>query len=437
MIFDEFGQEVSHETPDLHEVRKSYLDNKTNGFNEFSWSVHPSSLGRLSFRLLRYLYETSSAIRPAVDSISREVSTLPWKVINKDYKYHSPKEMAQISYFLNHPNLDGEKFQSVIAKYLQDQLVIGKGVIEKVRNPLGELKELIARDSTLYTPVVNPYGFIVNYAEYTRDTMTIARTHPKKNLIFEYFTPTTYTFGATPIIETIINEVALLMLSIKSIAWAFTRDEIPPGILHLGEIGEVALNRAKSSFEAAKGISNNNKLRVVDNVDTVNWVQFTRPFREMQVAELMPMIERIVFRNFGLSPVESSQVDITRNVAETSFKSSQSKLIYPMMDMMAQVINNEIVEEFDPKALFVYSRTPQETFNENVKSLSDLVDRGILSTNEARLKLGYDPVPAGDIRSYRLGNEVAPIDEKTGEPMYRNIALPTNNPPKDIAPKKE
>jgi HK97 family phage portal protein len=418
-IYDAFNKLIEFDNPDYKDIKKSFLTNRSGNYDEWSYIVHPASMGSLSYKLLRHIYQISSAVRPAVDSIAREISTLPWKVIHRDYQYHTPAETAKITDFLAHPNYDREGFSTVIHKYIVDMLVCGKGVIEKVRNPIGELKEIIARDSSLFAPKVNDYGFIINYIEYKRDTLTEIAKHRKENLIYKTFTPTSYSFGTCPIIETIINEVALLMLSVKAIAWAFTKDEIPPGVLHLGEIGEVALERAKASFEATKGILGQHSLRVVDNVDKVSWVPFTRPFREMQVAELMPMIERIVARNFGLSPVESSLTDVARGVAESSFASSQSKLTQPMMTTTAEMLNLEIVEELNDKAKFIYVRIPQESLDSRSKSYADLTDRGLITANEARLNLGFDPVKGGDLRTVRLGNEVAPFDEETGLPIYR------------------
>lgn len=432
MIVDQFGEVVKSTVTDedVSEFRKQYVLAKQSNYDEWEGIghvVHPSSLGRISYHILRELYTTSSAIRPAVDSISREVSNLPWKVVKNDFKYHNPKELAAINNFLRYPNLDNDKFAAILSSFINDLLVVGKGTIEKVRNAFGDLKEIKVRDAALFTPEINDFGFIIQYVEYKKGTTTPARKHKKDNIIFEYFTPTSYTLGATPIIETIINEVALLMLATKSIAWSFCRDEIPPGILHLGEIGEVALERAKASFEASKGYQGKGKMRVIDNVDQVKWVEFTRSNQEMQVAELIPMIERIVFRNFGLSPVESSQVDISRQVADVSFKSSQSKMVSPVMQTVVDIINNDIIAEFDMDALFMFVRSSMETFSEQSKGLTDLNDRGILTANEVRLKLGFDPVQGGDKRTYKLGNEIAIMDETTGLPIYREKPEPTTN----------
>jgi hypothetical protein len=430
MIYDSDGGILSKAGPGkILEFSKGLGSRDTSEYGENSWAVHPASTGRMSYKQLRYIYEISSAVRPAVDSIAREVSTLPWKVINKDFKYHPPSQVADIVEFLINPNLDNDDLSCVISKFVNDLLIVGRGCIEKVRNGFGELLELVARDSTLFAPKLNDQGFIIGYIEYKRDTFEELRVHPKENIVFKYFTPTTYTFGSVPIIETVINEIALLMLNVKAIAWAFTRDEIPPGVLHLGAIGEAALDRAKASFEATKGYQGQGRIRVIDNVDEVDWVQFTRPFREMQVAELMPMIERIVARNFGLSPVESSLSDVARGVAEASFKSSQSKLIFPMMTVIANFLNTEILPEFNEDALFIWSRVPQENLNDRAGSLGLLVDRGIITDNECRVQLGFDTVPGGDARSVKLGNERVPLDPKTGLPIYRT---PVNNNPNAV-----
>jgi len=423
MIYDEHGQIISKGSPSMLDLSKSVTRDPAN-YGEYPWMVSPSSLGHMSYKLLRNIYQISSAVRPAVDSISRELSTLPWMVINKDYKYHDPSELADIIEFLEYPNLDDEDLSAILSKFITDMLVVGKGCIEKVRSGQGKLLELVARDAALFEPKLNSMGFIIGYVEYDKNSFLPKMTHKKENIIFKYFTPLSYTFGSAPIIETIVNEVALLMLCVKAIAWAFTRDEIPPGVLHLGIIGEEALERAKASFEATKGIIGQSKIRVVDNVDKVDWVQFTRPFREQQTAELMPMIERIVARNFGLSPVESSLSDVARGVAESSFKSSQSKLVFPFMQMLKGSMNRQVIRELDKDALFIYSRIPQEDFDKRSEALGKMLDRGLITDNEARMPLGFSPVQGGDSRSVKLGNERVPLDPKTGLPKYRNSVNP-------------
>lgn len=427
MLYDQNGQLINTEESNLDRLRRDYAAieksrQPAGGFGEFGlFAMHPQSLGRLSNNLLRHIYEVSSSVRPAVDGISRSISHLPWSIIHRDMKYHPPAETIGIIEFLEHPNMDLEDLPDILSKFLNDMLVLGKGVIEKVRNPFGRLIELVARDSSLFKPMHDHHGTLLGYQEFERNTLKPLRRHPKENIIFKYFTPTTYTEGGIPIIETIVNEIALLMLSVKAIGWAFTHDEIPPGVLHLGEIGREALERAKASFEAARGIvgGGSAKIRVIDNVDKADWVQFTRPFRENQVAELMPLIERIVARNFGLSSVEANLSATGQKDAEISVQSSHSRLIIPLMDDLQNVLTHNIVRFHDDNLRFKFTGSPQEKIPQRASATTILWRSGIITPNEGRVSMGFNAVQGGDVRTVLLGNEVVPFDTKTGLPLPR------------------
>lgn len=441
-LYDQYGNILSESGPDLDTVRRSFAIEKSRhggSANVSQWPffvVHPNNLGRLTFKLLRNIYEVSSSVRPAVDGISRSVAHLPWNVLHRDKLYHPPEKTKKIMKFFRKPNFDEDSLAIILSRFINDLLVIGKGVIEKVRNPLDEIIEIVARDAALFKPIHDPFGTITGYQEFHRDTFKPKMVHLKKNIIFKYFTPTSYTLGGVPIIETIVNEIALLMLSVKAIGWAFTHDEIPPGILSLGQISEPALQRAKASFEAARGIVGGDtaKIRVVDNVDNVKWIQFTRPFREMQVAELMPIIERIIARNFGLAPVESNLASTGKD-AEISIRASQSKLIIPLSDMVADALTRGIIDDVDDDLEFRFVRTPQEKVTEQAASNSVLTRGGLITPNEARFNLGLPPKKGGDKRYVLLGNELVPIDEDTGLPQYRNpVTLPPSSQRGELPP---
>ena len=432
--YDQKGNRISDGSPQKETIKKEFeVLEKRDSSRYGEWSntgfhaVHPADLGRLNFHLLRHIYSVSSAVRPAVDGITRQVASVDWAIMHKDMRYHPPRQSEDIRDFFEFPNTDNEDLSTVLSKYVNDLLVIGKGAIEKVRNINGKIVELVARDAATIRPRVDRFGNIIGYDEIRRHTSTVIGQHKKQDIIFRHFTPNSYTLGTIPIIETIINEVALLMLSVKAIGWAFTRGEIPPGMLHLGEIGTEALNRAQASFEAARGLAGENKMRVVDNVDEVNWVQFTRPFREMQVAELMPIIERIVARNFGLSSVESSLSDVAARSADISVKQSHSRLIIPISKFIAFDMNT-VVREFDPTQKFKFVKGPDEQFENKAKGLVVLWRAAQITTNELRGDLGKTPVKGGDQRTVLLGNQVVPIGDD-GIPIMPTPATPPGNEP--------
>jgi hypothetical protein len=406
------------------------------GFGSFPTVFpHPAVHGRLGFPVLRHLYETSPHVRPAVDGITREISGLPWMITHEDGTWHSGDDAKNMTKFFKRVNFENESINTVISKFLNDLLVLGRGVIEKARNPLGQIVELLARDASLFQiiPTRDLTG-ILAFKERKRNTLEPLHTHSKADIIYRQYAPITYTHMSIPIIETIVNEISLLLLGTKNIAWSFVNDEIPPGILHLGEIGEEALKRAQLSFEASRGIAQaSSGMRVIDNVDKVDWVSFQRPFREMQVAELLPMFERIVSRNFGLAAVEAGLTATGgRGSQDIALRASQSKMIIPMTVVVTDGVNEEVVEEMNPDLVFEYTARPGENPKEKSDQLLSQQNNGVITINEVRKSLGRKPVKGGDLRTVKLGNEVVPLDENTGEPIYRNpvVGGPT---PSDIA----
>jgi hypothetical protein len=445
MLYDVNGKIIA-KTVSKEDIAKGYISMETElkkaarhshgGFGSFPTIFpHPAVHGRLGFPVLRHLYETSASVRPAVDGITREIAGLPWMITHEDGKWHPGDETKRMSKFFKKVNFENESIGTVISKFLNDYLVLGRAVIEKARNPLGQIVELLTRDASLFQiiPTKDLTG-ILAYRERKRNSLEPIHTHSKSDIIYRQYSPITYTHMSIPIIETIVNEISLLLLSTKNIAWAFVNDEIPPGILHLGEIGEEALKRAQLSFEGTRGIAQaSSGMRVVDNVDKVNWVSFQRPFREMQVAELIPIFERVVSRNFGLAAVETGLTNQGgRGNSEVALKASQSKMIIPLTVITSDALNEEVIEEMNPDLVFSYTSRPGENSQEKSEQLLQQQREGVLTRNEVRVSLGRKPVKGGDLFTVKLGNEVVPFDEDTGEPIFRN-PIPGGPTPSDIA----
>lgn len=450
MLYDQSGRKISDVNPSLEEIKAGFdaYVKKTSTissqrYGDFSdlplYFLHPGSHGRLSYNELRSLYETSSSIRPSVDSLVREIAGIPWQILYEDRKYHDSPICSMVTKFFKKMNFDNQDISAIFSSFLNDILVIDKGIIEKVRNPFGQLLELRAVDSAHFTPIIDSnMKSITSYREYVPNYSNPQKTcnhiHSKNDIIYKTFSTITYSYNPLPIIETIVNEVSLLMLTVKNIGAVFSNDDIPPGILHLGNIGLDALERAKASFQQTKDITEKGfSIKVVDNVDKVDWVAFNRPFREMQLAELIPIIERIVARNFGLAPVEAGLGGGGKTSATIGKQDSRSRMLFPLIKMLESVVNNEILYELHPNLQFSYFPGNIDADTEYEKNLLAQVRLGIISLNEFRLETGRPAVKGGDRRYVLLGNEFAEIDANTGEVKYRmpvpQAGRPTNEPP--------
>ncbi|GAF80947.1 unnamed protein product, partial [marine sediment metagenome] len=337
-------------------------------------------------------------IRPAVDSIVKEIAHLPMRVEGRGHK--------KVEDFIDRPNISKESWPTLIQKFLVDLLVCDQAVIEKVRNLNGDIVEIYARDGTQFRPVLDSSR---SYAMYYKQVLMDkggkeigAIPHDVDDLIWMVQFPRTYSFYGTPIIETIINEVSTLMYSSQSIARSFVDDEIPPGVLFLDKIGKAAYERAKAQFEASRGEGGKKNMKVIDNVGNANWIPFTRPFREMQLAELTMIIQEVVNRNFGVSALDTGDAGgLTRATADRLWKTSRSKLFRPLVNLLTVKLNKELVKEIAPGAELTFVMEPVV----DASTALELSDGGIITKNEARKVLNFDTVPGGDSLAVRVGNQ--------------------------------
>jgi len=344
----------------------------------------------LSYSTLRDMYRRCSFIRPCVDAIIRTISGCRWAIVGR-----GPQDIRnRVIRLFSFPNPNKMTFQLFIRQVLMDLVVLDEAYIEKVRSPTGEIVELYPLDASLVNPLLDEEGNIEAF-EVTKKEGLVELS--AKDVIYMRLYPRTNSQFGTPIIETIVNEVVALMYSVKTIADAFEEDEIPPGILHLGKIGIEAYNRAKEAFRESRGERGKRTMAVIDNVDICKWVDFTRPFREMQLAELIERIERIVYKNFGIFTMEMQNLrGLPIGTAREMHKITYSQLIRPIMRLIEDFFNTEIVKEFWVDLSFEWILEPVEDPETKARTLAVLVDRGIITKNEAREMLGLEILPEGE-----------------------------------------
>lgn len=369
----------------------------------------PTPPGELSYATLRRIYSESPTVRSCVDTIARVVSTAKYAIDGDPG--HNPEDLQRARDLFYNPNPNAESFQSLLIKTLTDALVLDAGVIEKVKGPTRKLLALMARDGATFLPSINTNGLITGYKQVVwRGGIKYVDFTPDEIVYIKLFPSTNTTYGH-PIIESVVDEVGTLLFCIQFIAESFTNNEIPPGILHLGTIGDIAYNRARDSFRLNRGQRAEQKIRVIDNVDIVEWIQLNRPNREMQLAELMNRIQRIVFQAFGVMPAAMGETqDVNKAVAETQERIEQSHLIEPLMNLLTYIFNTELLPDIGPhlKFRFLERRTgePQKLAQADKSRL----ESGLRNHDELRDADGLPPIEGGDVYRVLQNKEWVRVD---------------------------
>jgi len=335
----------------------------------FGLDQQAEPFGELTYSELRTVYLQSSSVRPCVDAIVRVVSSLPWIVMPK--KGGDPTHAVSVRNFLLDPNSNKESLRNILAKVIVDLLVIDAGVIEKVKSGNGDLLEIYARDGATFTPIHDKHGILEKYIQRVSQHDNI--DFKLDEIIYFQLYPRTWNFYGTPIIETIRREVASLIYSINSIGDAFTKDEIPPGILSMEGLGDVAKERLETKLSEEKGLSKKG-LHIIRNVKNAKWIDLKRPFQEMQLAELSTMIDLIVRRAFGI-------VDANMTLSAKHIRAYTQTINYYM--------NREVIREFYDDIYFKLmpiSFDKDETEAREAKSrfIKNLATANVLEVEELR-----------------------------------------------------
>jgi hypothetical protein len=403
--------------------------------------VVPAGVQRMQRLLLpdQYwrLYQTTPDVRACVDSIARRVSTWDWEVAveldAKDTRYEEAMSVATAATrWLAAPDKDGTTWQEFLTMVATDLLIYDASGIELVEDADKRLSELVAlRGSTIY-PVVNEHGKVLKYVQdpvgfglndpssygWTEQgqsmTIDVANTYStvtftKEALVYMRLHPNTYGTLGLPILESLVNECVALLLSSDHTVLAFDADEVPPGILVVGGIGDLAASRARADLERLRG--KDHKIRLIHSevpggVDA-KWVELRRTPKELAMAETVDAMRRTIWRVFGVMPVEMGATqDVPRAVGEVQVDVGRSHLLEPLLELIEAKINARILPRLVPPGMvgalqFRFDReaksTPQER-QARTDANTKLLDRGVLTVNEVRLMEGLQPFgPEGDV----------------------------------------
>jgi len=368
-------------------------------------------IGLIPFSLIKQTYQECSAVRACVETLRQIISTQEWEVIGRGESVDQ-EHVDIVTDLLENPNANNESFQQMISKILLDILLYDAGVIEKVRNEEGQVIELFSRDGSTFTPEGDQHGMVEKYTQRVSGKRTVI--FDPKDIVYVMLSPQNDSYFGMPIMESIVNESAALLDSSAFISDTFSKDEIPPGIVAFEHADQDEVDRLKEQFKMDAG-KYHHMIKLVANVGKMDWLQFKRPARDMQLTELSTRLDKIIYRNFYLSPTTMGVTEgVPRATAEVQEEITYRKMIRPVSKLISYFINTQIIwSDFfrDVKFRFIIEQ-PRHSL-EFAKSASVFVQSGIKTINEVRdSELGMEPIPGGDDPFLIIGNQMIPIAQK-------------------------
>jgi len=385
------------------------------------------------------VYRRTPDVRACIDSVVRRVATFDWTVRptvdpNSEYYLEAAEISARCQRFMSAPNKNGDTWQDIMTAVLTDLLVYDAGVIELAHDSKGVLQELVPLLGSSIRPVIDEHGRLIEYQQETvpggSDNMTGTTYEsdnrptfkPSELVMFQLFPNNASAGYGNPLIESIVNEIITLMRSSEHLMLAYDADEIPPGILVLTGLAGNAAREARSDFTNLKG--QDTKIRVLTTPDPsgagAKWVELRRTPKDLEFETLIDQIRRVVWRVFGVMPVEMGASDeMPRATAQVQIDVSSSHLVTPMLEMIQAKINTRILplvvgdSELARLVTFEFDRGMRPTAEDAqllAQKYQRLIGIGVLTRNEVRKEMGYLPIVNGDVTTVDTAQGPIPLD---------------------------
>lgn len=353
----------------------------------------------LDFTTLRRIARYDTVIRIAIQAIKKEVSQSSWSFVKKpNVQTMDPAEIKAGYELFDYINFEGENLRSMLDRVIDDILVLDAGTIEKIRNFKKEIVALNSVDAATIQPNFNPYGEYGTPAYYqVIDTKMVAEFE-KQDLIYIMANPQNdvkrYGYGMSPIESIILTVQAALNADLYN-ATIFAMDNVPPGILNLGNVNENEAEAIKAMWDA-QTIGNTQQLRFMYGPDKVDFVNFKGNNKDMQYQEYVDWLTRLKLAAFGLSGIDANIFqDVNRATAEVQAQVSQSRGVQNMKHLIEEAFNVGLFQEMGFTTVdFKFDRLVSMA---DKKSQADIYkiyvgDTGIMTINEARQELGLQAI---------------------------------------------
>lgn len=377
------------------------------------------------------IYQLLPDARTAIDKITLRVANTPWLVTPAMKKNEPGFERAynmaeDVTRFLSKPNMD-EDWATFSGKWTQDTLLYDAYAVERVRGASGRLQELVCWRGGDIQPLTDEHGRHFAYSQ------SVAVQGPVKFLPedMDYgnlFPNTTFPDGQ-PLLETLVEEFITMRAQAQHLRRSVDADEIPPGLLALMGIGNVAFKRFEAQMEAKAG--RDDKLKMValeESNGRAEWIPFHRSMKDMEWLPNIREVRHTIWRLFHVTPVTMGETENTpRASAEVQVEIADQGLIGPLLRRSEQLANERWIPlilgnpELADMVVFAYDTTPdlsQADQRTRAERLKALVEAQIIDVNEARDELGYEAVHGGD----GLEDESASDDPAESDPSAQTTA---------------
>lgn len=361
--------------------------------------------GAVSFDILRHLARHDAVVRICVNVIKKSVSQSKWHIgvhpnAPKGKKGYE-KDKQQLVELFEFVNMNGENMRILLDRVLEDLLVLDAGAIEKVYSlDKTILVGLNSVDGATIRPIYNEYGELGEpaYKQFVASKEVAAFS--QNELVYMIANPQNdvnlFWYGLSPIESILMQVQASLEADMYNIKH-FSKDNIPPGILNLGEMNDDEAENFIALWNATV-IGNTHGMKFVWWPSGNIWyTPFNSTNKDMQYAEYIEWLTRLKLAAYGLTGMDANITsDVNRATAEQQALISSSRGVASYKQLIEEYFTRQIIWSLGEDFKWLEFKFDEHVTLEARKTLADIhklyVDMGALTENEVREELGREPL---------------------------------------------
>lgn len=393
-----------------------------------------SKPGSISYDTLRRVSQSVHVVRICIHTLKMKTTKTEWVIQNKDVAKRKTgredKRIEEVTRFFRYPNNTGDNFRTLLEKMAEDLLVLDAVSLEKTRYPNGKLAELHFVDSATIRPVYDERGnqdviiplatkeaaaagekyedLPVSYVQVLDNSQyggpesgEIVAAWPKRDFIHFHANPQgameSFGYGLSPI-EGIISVVSNLLNVDNFNSTFFEEGAFPPIVLQLiGQVNQRDLEAYREYLVAElSGNFHRPAIMATEKAESLqihNLKDATN--HDMQMMEYQEWLARLCCAMYGLAAQEIGLTqDVgSKNVAEEQSELAQAKGYASMLDLFAEVFNQDIIwRDFGYEDLeFAWVATDQMSQDEQSQTYDRDLRNGSKTINEVREARGDSP----------------------------------------------
>lgn len=407
----------------------------------YNLSLSPRPYEPIGYAQLRALADSYDLLRLVIETRKDQLTRMPWNIKKRGQtvRYGSTlgetdPEVTAIEDFFSMPDRENT-WEAWLRQLLEDLFVIDAPTlwIERARN--GSMYSLVPIDGSTIKRVITDRGRtpqppLPAYQQILKglpavDYTTREMIYRPRNI------RTNRLFGYSPVEQIILTVNIALRRQVYQLQY-YTEGNMPEALVGAPETWTPQqIKDFQEAFDAMMS-GDTGARRHIKFVPSGIGKLFIPTKEEQLFGSGEEWLARVTCFAFSISPLPFVQM-MNRGTSETAQEAAITEGLYPVMSWVKGLADHIIWTEFRrPDLEFKWASDVDPNSERLTRTLDTQLQRGVITINEFRDKLGEDPIEGGDVNMVWTGTGpipladlIAPLDTPLGQP---GASAPASDP---------